>query len=224
MPPEKKPRPSARAKADAGDTGSSSDVFGIDPQNPDPGRVTMRRLNRVEYRNTIRDLMGVDFKAEEEFPPDDTGYGFDNIGDVLTRLAAAAGEIHAGGGDDRRRGACRAWSRVVRGEDASPAAAFRKAGRQRQWRPVSLSTTRRSSAAAVQGGHTRAAIVWSSNWRSLGQFDFDPGRVPRDVQGRRPGAAATRNSAGRTARSFSFEFDENWEAGRAPARRSSCSR
>ena len=33
------------------------DVFGIDPQNPDPGRATLRRLNRTEYRNTIRDLM-----------------------------------------------------------------------------------------------------------------------------------------------------------------------
>src|SRR5262249_43279744 len=52
--------------------------------DPDPGRVTLRRLNRVEYRNTIRDLMGFDFKANEEFPADDTGYGFDNIGDVLT--------------------------------------------------------------------------------------------------------------------------------------------
>lgn len=60
------------------------DVLKIDPANPDPGRVTLRRLNRVEYRNTIADLMGVDFRAEEEFPPDDTGYGFDNIGDVLT--------------------------------------------------------------------------------------------------------------------------------------------
>ncbi|HEY3838408.1 MAG TPA: DUF1592 domain-containing protein [Bryobacteraceae bacterium] len=51
---------------------------------PDPGRVTARRLNRVEYANTIRDLLGVHFVAQEEFPPDDTGYGFDDIGDVLT--------------------------------------------------------------------------------------------------------------------------------------------
>ena len=56
----------------------------LDPVNPDPGRVTLRRLNRVEYRNTIRDLMGIDFRTDEEFPADDTGYGFDNIGDVLT--------------------------------------------------------------------------------------------------------------------------------------------
>lgn len=51
---------------------------------PDPGRVTARRLNRAEYRNTIRDLLGVKFEAEENFPADDSGYGFDTIGDVLS--------------------------------------------------------------------------------------------------------------------------------------------
>jgi cytochrome c551/c552 len=51
---------------------------------PDPGRVTARRLNRVEYNNTVRDLTGVDFKPAADFPPDDSGYGFDNIGDVLS--------------------------------------------------------------------------------------------------------------------------------------------
>jgi hypothetical protein len=58
--------------------------LGLDPKNPDPGRVTVRRLNRIEYRNTIRDLMGVDFNTSIEFPPDDTGHGFDTIGDVLS--------------------------------------------------------------------------------------------------------------------------------------------
>jgi len=51
---------------------------------PDPGRVTARRLNRAEYDNTIRDLLGVDFRAAADFPADDSGYGFDNIGDVLS--------------------------------------------------------------------------------------------------------------------------------------------
>ncbi len=83
MPPEKKPRPSDDERQ-AIERWIKYDAFGIDPKNPDPGGVTLRRLNRVEYRNTIRDLMGFDFKADEEFPPDDTGYGFDNIGDVLT--------------------------------------------------------------------------------------------------------------------------------------------
>lgn len=51
---------------------------------PDPGRVTARRLNRSEYANTIRDLLGVNFAANRDFPADDSGHGFDNIGDVLT--------------------------------------------------------------------------------------------------------------------------------------------
>ncbi|MEQ1841478.1 MAG: DUF1587 domain-containing protein, partial [Verrucomicrobiales bacterium] len=78
------------------------DVFKLDPANPDPGRVTIRRLNREEYRNSIRDLLGVDFSVDDNFPPDDTGYGFDTIGDVLTlsplrleKYLAAAQEIVA---------------------------------------------------------------------------------------------------------------------------------
>ena len=51
---------------------------------PDPGRITVRRLNRNEYNNTVRDLLGADFNAAEDFPPDEIGHGFDNIGDVLT--------------------------------------------------------------------------------------------------------------------------------------------
>jgi mono/diheme cytochrome c family protein len=51
---------------------------------PDPGRVTARRLNRTEYDNTIRDLLGLDLRPAQDFPQDDSGYGFDNIGDVLS--------------------------------------------------------------------------------------------------------------------------------------------
>jgi hypothetical protein len=50
----------------------------------DPGRVTIRRLNRAEYNNTIRDLVGVSFRPADDFPSDDVGGGFDNIADVLT--------------------------------------------------------------------------------------------------------------------------------------------
>jgi mono/diheme cytochrome c family protein len=66
----------------------------------DPGRVTIRRLNRTEYNNTIRDLVGVPFQPADDFPSDDVGYGFDNIGDVLAiptvlleRYLAAANKI-----------------------------------------------------------------------------------------------------------------------------------
>jgi mono/diheme cytochrome c family protein len=51
---------------------------------PEAGRVTARRLNRAEYNNTVRDLLGVDSQPADDFPQDDSGYGFDNIGDVLS--------------------------------------------------------------------------------------------------------------------------------------------
>ena len=50
----------------------------------DPGHVTLRRLNRTEYNNVVADLFGIDFKPAQNFPSDDSGYGFDNIGDVLS--------------------------------------------------------------------------------------------------------------------------------------------
>ena len=61
-----------------------SAVFSSDPDKPDPCRVTIRRLNRVEYNNTIRDLVGVNFEPADYFPVDDTEFAFDNIGDALT--------------------------------------------------------------------------------------------------------------------------------------------
>ncbi len=83
MPPPGKPKPSA-VDFKTLEQWIKRDAFRADSNEPDPGRVTLRRLNRVEYRNTIRDLMGIDFRTDEEFPADDSGYGFDNIGDVLT--------------------------------------------------------------------------------------------------------------------------------------------
>ncbi len=50
----------------------------------DVGRETIQRLNRVEYTNTIRDLLGVETSVADDFPSDDVGYGFANIGDVLS--------------------------------------------------------------------------------------------------------------------------------------------
>lgn len=65
-----------------------------DPNNPgtqnpgaeeiDPGRVTIRRLNRAEYNNTIRDLFGDTTRPADSFPEDDYGYGFNNNSDVLS--------------------------------------------------------------------------------------------------------------------------------------------
>jgi len=83
MPPPGKPRPSEEERQALEDW-IKYGAFAIDPKDPDPGRVTVRRLNRVEYRNTIRDLIGVEYDTTAEFPTDDSGHGFDNIGDVLT--------------------------------------------------------------------------------------------------------------------------------------------
>src|SRR6266581_2065246 len=83
MPPENKRQPS-QAERDLIAQWIESEILHCDCQHPDPGRVTLRRLNRAEYNNTIRDLVGVDFHPADDFPADDVGYGFDNIGDVLS--------------------------------------------------------------------------------------------------------------------------------------------
>jgi hypothetical protein len=83
MPPEKKPQPTPEERALI-TAWIESNVFQSSCDHPDPGRVTIRRLNRVEYNTTIRDLVGVDFQPADDFPADDSGYGFDNIGDVLS--------------------------------------------------------------------------------------------------------------------------------------------
>ena len=99
MPPEKKPQPT--------DEQRETLLKFIDGQlakvdcklDKNPGRVTIRRLNREEYKNTVRDLLGVKYEPED-FPNDEVGYGFDNIGDVLSlspmlmeKFVAAAAEI-----------------------------------------------------------------------------------------------------------------------------------
>ena len=54
---------------------------------PDAGRVTARRLNRAEYNNTVRDLLGVDLRLADNFPQDESAFGFDNISDALNLSA-----------------------------------------------------------------------------------------------------------------------------------------
>jgi hypothetical protein len=84
MPPPGMPRPDA-AQMQAVIRWIGEQVKGADqPAQTNPGRVTASRLNRAEYNNTIRDLLGVDFDPADDFPQDDSGYGFDNIGDVLS--------------------------------------------------------------------------------------------------------------------------------------------
>jgi hypothetical protein len=83
MPPAGEPRPSADEVEQLNDW-IKRRVFQIDLEHPDPGQLTVRRLNRTEYGNTVADLMGVRFDASILFPPDDSGFGFDNVGDALS--------------------------------------------------------------------------------------------------------------------------------------------
>lgn len=84
MPPKGFPRP-AQADVDSITKWLDQELTRAEQATkPDPGKVTARRLNRTEYNNTIRDLLGVTFQPADDFPQDDSGYGFDNIGDVLS--------------------------------------------------------------------------------------------------------------------------------------------
>ena len=84
MPPAGRPRPPAAAVAQI--LAWADALTGRTPAAGarDPGRVTARRLNRVEYNNTVATLLGVHGRPADEFPADDSGYGFDNNGDVLS--------------------------------------------------------------------------------------------------------------------------------------------
>jgi hypothetical protein len=99
MPPQGKPRPDAAVSRSLVSWLESS----LDrADKPHPGRPLLRRLNRAEYANAIRDLLDLEMDASSLLPPDDSGYGFDNNADVLTvspalleRYMTAAGKISA---------------------------------------------------------------------------------------------------------------------------------
>ena len=83
MPPAGAPRPDKAAHE--GLTGwIESALDRAAAAEPTPGRRILHRLNRVEYANVIRDLLALEINSAALLPPDDTGYGFDNIADVLT--------------------------------------------------------------------------------------------------------------------------------------------
>ena len=83
MPPAGLPRPD-QAIYDSFATYLETELDRAAAANPNPGRPVMHRLNRVEYTNAVRDLLAVDIDGETLLPADDSRYGFDNIGDVLT--------------------------------------------------------------------------------------------------------------------------------------------
>ncbi len=84
MPPRGMPRPDPAQAASV--TKAIEAELGRQEKaaRPDAGHITARRLNRAEYNNTIRDLLGVDARPADDFPQDDSAYGFDSIGAVLS--------------------------------------------------------------------------------------------------------------------------------------------
>ena len=212
MPPDKKPRPSADEQQKL-EHWIKYTAFGIDPKNPDPGRVTVRRLNRTEYRNTIRDLMGYDFNAEVEFPPDDTGYGFDNVGDVLTispmlleKYLAAAQAIVAD--------AVPVVSKAVQ-EQTIPGNQFQKPDAKtgaESLRVVPLSYYEPGTVSAAfsvrQTGSYRATLQIGAR----GGFEYDPGRcrVVLKLNGRE---VLRREFGWYDNKNFPLTIEEKWEPG-----------
>src|SRR5437016_2936180 len=83
MPPAGLPHPSA-ATATAFTKWIEDSLDRAATAHPNPGRPAIHRLNRAEYSNAIRDLLALDVKPGALLPVDDSGYGFDNIADVLS--------------------------------------------------------------------------------------------------------------------------------------------
>ena len=211
MPPKKKAQPSAeeRRKIEAW---IKYEAFGIDPQNPDPGRVTVRRLNRVEYRNTIRDLMGIEFHSEVEFPPDDTGYGFDNIGDVLS-ISPILLEKYLAAARTIVTEAVPTVSRVVP-ETKIAGGLFRPENDTAQrkedvrsmsyYEPANVGASFEATDAGSYGLVLELAV--------RGNFDFDPGkcRVVFKIDDRE---VLQKEFGWQDFKAFKFEFDEQWQPG-----------
>jgi len=83
MPPKAKPRP-AKAQIDAVAAWVDAKIASVETtRRVSQGRVVLRRLNRVEYENTLRDLLAVDVSMEDLLPADTSDHGFDNVAEAL---------------------------------------------------------------------------------------------------------------------------------------------
>ncbi|MEK7949157.1 DUF1592 domain-containing protein [Luteolibacter soli] len=212
MPPPKKDRPSSDELATLVDWIKRGPLK-LDPANPDPGRVTLRRLNRVEYRNTIRELTGYDFRTDEEFPADDTGYGFDNIGDVLTTspmllekyMQAAETIVEKGLPQENR----------VTPRKTFPAGMFRGKGQRGegdyQYRLSLYDSADLTAKLKIEKAGTYRVIL---NARPTGSFSYDPGRskLTWSVEGKQQLQEETKWGGSKLI----SEIEVKWEPGEYP--------
>ena len=210
MPPIDKPQPDHEQKELLA-TWIKSSVFQIDPADPDPGRVTVRRLNRVEYRNSIRDLIGVDFDTETEFPADDTGHGFDNIGDVLT-ISPMLLEKYLDAAQSIVNEAVPTAPMVV-AEERLPGADFRMEGGLGSAESLSYYETSRAVARhSVEhpGDYQLVVDMRAVEQYVDNQFDYNKCRLVFRVDGE---VMLEREFVREGAKPFQFVFDRTWEAG-----------
>jgi hypothetical protein len=210
MPPEKKKQRPSPEDVDKLAHWIKYQSFHLDPANPDPGRVTIHRLNREEYRNTVRDLMGVDFNTDDEFPPDDSGYGFDNIGDVLT-ISPLLLEKYLQAAEKIVTEAVPTVARVI-SEKEIKGREFKGAGRQKGdqisvYKEGVLSHTVKID----RPGDYRVFLDLAVH----GSFDFDPGRC--ELVFKINGQEKLRQEFGwEDNKKYQFEYPEKWETGEYP--------
>ena len=213
MPPADKPQPSAEDRRLLEDW-IKYGALGIDRKDPDPGRVTVRRLNRVEYRNTIRDLIGVDYDTTSEFPPDDTGHGFDNIGDVLT-LSPMLLEKYLNAANAIISRAVPMVPKVV-AERVIPGGSFRRDGGGKvEAGPTTLSYYEPSTASATidveHDGRYRLILDLTASERFVnGVNDYNRCRLLFRADGEE---LLRREFVRQDNKPFHFEFDRDWKAG-----------
>ena len=213
MPPADKPRPSAEDQRALEDW-IKYRAFEIDANDPDPGRVTVRRLNRVEYRNTIRDLIGVDYDTTSEFPPDDSGHGFDNIGNVLT-ISPMLLEKYLAASKAIISKAVPTVSKVVAQQVVSGQAFRVEGGGKGGPGPLSLSYYEPATASATvpveHDGQYRLILDLSANERFVdGVNDYNRCRVLFRADGEE---LLRREFVRQEGKPFHFEFDRDWKAG-----------
>ena len=216
MPPAEMAQPTAAEKELIGQW-IKTHVYRIDPTNPDPGRVTVRRLNRVEYRNTIRDLIGVDYDTQTEFPPDDAGHGFDNIGDVLT-ISPLLLEKYLNAAQAIVSQAVPTTSKVD-AEKVIPGGSFHREGENTPpgtagafrslsyYEPTTVSSTLR----VEHPGNYQLVLDLSANERYVdNQFDYNRCRLIFTADGQELFRKEYNREGGKR---LHYVFDQKWQAG-----------